>query len=495
MLIRLFLYFYIFGFIGWCAEVIYASYMQKKFVNRGILNGPICPIYGCGVAFICAAVMPMSHSVIMVFVLSVIIASSLEWITGFVLEKLFNTKWWDYSDIPFNLNGYICLPFSLIWGIGGVMIIKLILPVLDMGLSYIPYYVKIAAICVLSALLVADIIATVVSIVGIKRRLRRIKLIAHELKEGSDKLGKLLSDGTISLKDKYDEYHKSIDFLSHHRIFKAFPNLKLTSGKREISFIQEKVEQFKGFAQQVSDVQKKASEKRKQIVEETYQPKLEEGKEPPFAHGLCLDKYIWLFIIGCVTGCILETLWVIVVKRKIELRVGLVYGPFIPVYGIGAVCLTLFLHKLYAKRDMWILCFSAIVGAAVEFVCSYLQELIFGTVSWDYSGTLLNLDGRTNIMFALLWGVLGVLWVKDMYPRISKIIEKIPRKVGTALTLALCVFLIFDMLISGIAVIRQTERDNGIPPSNTFEEYIDRQFNDDYMNRVFPNMKSVDSDN
>ena len=100
--------FLIYGFVGWCTEVIFAAVNSGKFVNRGFLNGPICPIYGFGILAVVRLLKPFGNNILLLFVGSVLITSGLEYITGFLLEKLFHQKWWDYSDVPFNIQGYIC---------------------------------------------------------------------------------------------------------------------------------------------------------------------------------------------------------------------------------------------------------------------------------------------------------------------------------------------------------------------------------------------------
>ena len=108
--------FFLYAFLGWCTEVSYAALRTGKFVNRGFLNGPVCPIYGCGVVVVLAGLEPLKGNFVLLFLGSVVLTSALEWATGFVLEKLFRQRWRDYSDKPFNLGGYICLEFSVMWG-------------------------------------------------------------------------------------------------------------------------------------------------------------------------------------------------------------------------------------------------------------------------------------------------------------------------------------------------------------------------------------------
>lgn len=215
----------------------------------------------------------------------------------------------------------------------------------------------------------------------------------------------------------------------------------------------------------------------------------------PFAPGLGFYKLFWVFFLGCVIGVVVETFWCLLTKFYVENRSGVIYGPFNPVYGLGAVVLTVGLHWLSQKRDLWIFLGSMVLGGAVEYLCSLGQELIFGTVSWEYSETPFNLQGRTNLMFAFFWGLLGLLWVKDFYPRMSDWIERIPWKVGVPLTWVLLVFLTVNMAISGMAVARWTDRVHGVPAQNAVDVLLDETYPNDRMSRVYPNMMVVEDEN
>lgn len=208
-----------------------------------------------------------------------------------------------------------------------------------------------------------------------------------------------------------------------------------------------------------------------------------------FAYGLCLYKLFWVFFISCIVGVIIETIWCVFMWHKLESRTGLIYGLFSPVYGFGAVMMTICLNHLTGKKSVWIFVSGIVLGGAFEYVCSIVQETLFGTVSWDYSNTPLNINGRTNLLYALMWGFLALLWVNLLYPRISDRIEQIPNRMGRTLTWALAIFMVFDMTISGLATRRQTERHLGLPPQNVFEQHLDSFYSDELLKVIFPNMK------
>lgn len=218
------------------------------------------------------------------------------------------------------------------------------------------------------------------------------------------------------------------------------------------------------------------------------------GEDPTkhFAYGYGFYKLFWIFFIGSIAGVVVETIYCLIVRGHFESRVGVIFGPFNPVYGFGAVLLSLCLHGLKKRRDTIIFLGSMLIGGVFEYLVSVIQENVFGTVSWEYSHTQFNFAGRTNVMYALFWGVLGVLWVKDIEPFLDRQIAKIPTKMGRPLTWLLVVFMVFDMGISAMAVARQSQRRLGVEPKNGVEVFLDQTFPDSYLKKVYPNMMIVE---
>lgn len=487
-------YFLFFGFVGWLAEVIYAACIQQKFVNRGFLSAPFCPIYGFGIVLVIFFLRPISDNVVMLFIGSVAICSLLELITGFLLEKSFHTRWWNYSESKFNFLGYLSLGFSLLWGISSTFVVRIVLPVLDTIILNIPSFFTLVTFIVVGSLLVIDFFVTVGAIAGINKQAKSLAHVYKQLREISEQLKDAPKQQQATLLEQQKELTQRHERLLtkvgpiKRRIFLAFPDMRNTRHSKEITELQYAMGKF---AEDAKEFAEDMEQKRQKLVLETYEDRLPKSIERPFGYGLCFNKLFILFAIGNVVGCILETIWAFVTLHKFEMRVGLVYGPFIPVYGFGAVLITLCLYKFYKSRDLWLFLGSMVIGMSFEYFASYFQEKLLGTVSWDYTGTLLNFDGRTNLMYGLMWGILGLVWVKDLYPVISKAIEKIPKKVGNALTIALVIFFAYDAFISCAAVARQNERRDGIPPQNTFAQYLDEQFTDDYLEYIYPHMQDA----
>lgn len=213
----------------------------------------------------------------------------------------------------------------------------------------------------------------------------------------------------------------------------------------------------------------------------------------PFAEGLSFKKLFFIFIIGSVFGTIYEDL-LIYGQTYFETGTGVwmthrgvIWGPFNVIYGFGAALMCWVL--LRKKLENWqIFVFSAFIGGAVEYGLSFLQETFTGTTSWNYSGQLGSLGGRTTIPIMLIWGFLGLILVKVVYPFLSSLIEKIPLEIGERLFAILLVFMVFNMLISWTAIIRQNLRHHGVKPFTPIGEFLDTHFNDDYLKKYFPNM-------
>lgn len=208
-----------------------------------------------------------------------------------------------------------------------------------------------------------------------------------------------------------------------------------------------------------------------------------------FAGGLNFYKLVWIFLIGSFLGVVCEMIFCLIVDHRLESRQGVIYGPFNPVYGVGTVLITVCLYWLRNKRDFWTFLCGSVIGAVSEYVCSWYQETFIGTVSWDYSNMWGNIHGRTCLLYAAMWGFLSMLWMKFIYPLVSKLVEAIPNKVGYPLTWVLLILMIINIAISSFAVNRMTARYEGIPPKNSFEEFLDRAYPDEFLISVYNHMQ------
>lgn len=241
--------FIIYAFLGWCSEVAFAAVNKGKFVNRGFLNGPVCPIYGVGMLIVVLCLWNLRDRPLLLFSGSALLTTALEFVTGFVLERFFHDKWWDYSDMPFNIKGYVCLKFTVLWGLAASFIIGAVHRFVYVLIVKTPFVLGVILLAVFSAAFVADFIVTLTALVKLPEKLKAMAETERALRAVSDKIGENISDTTIAAKEKGTalaeenkprldelkaEYEKKKKELSamlgrnfvHRRIFKAFPNLK-----------------------------------------------------------------------------------------------------------------------------------------------------------------------------------------------------------------------------------------------------------------------------
>lgn len=194
--------FFIYAILGWGLEVAFHALVTGKFINRGFLNGPWCPVYGFGASAVLACLLPLRGSVPLLFLGSLLVTSALEWLTGFVLEQLFHQRWWDYSDEPFNLNGYICLRFSLAWGLACLLVVDFIHPTVLWLIARLPHALGVVLLGVLLAAILLDLTATVRTIAKLNRRLRQIDEAAAQLHAISDEIGGNIADRVLEAAER-----------------------------------------------------------------------------------------------------------------------------------------------------------------------------------------------------------------------------------------------------------------------------------------------------
>lgn len=221
----LFLMFIAFSFLGYIAEIILCTYEEKKFVNRGFLFGPYCPIYGVGAFFILWTLLRYKEDPVIVFIIGILITSAIEYYTSYLLEKIFHNKWWDYSNRRDNINGRICIGNSIAFGVGACATIYLIYPLLLKIFNSInDLTINIIAI-VIAILFIVDIVWSICIAYNLRNRL----IIAEELK--AEKLKMI----PIFVEKKFKEQLSKIK-RPNTRLLKAFPNLKVPFND-ELEFI------------------------------------------------------------------------------------------------------------------------------------------------------------------------------------------------------------------------------------------------------------------
>ena len=196
-------------------------------------------------------------------------------------------------------------------------------------------------------------------------------------------------------------------------------------------------------------------------------------------------RLFWIFMIGSLFGFIYENILVLFQKGHFELRQGLLYGPLIPVYGVGAVIYELIVPKM--KNTVEVFVDTMFLGGVTEYICSYLQEVLFGTISWDYHWVTINFNGRTSMLHAFYWGLAGVAFYHIVHPWFNKIItSEITRKAIT-ITSVLAVIVVADVLISWGASMRQKERVLEMPARTSLDRFFDTYYPDDRIDRIYTN--------
>lgn len=199
----------------------------------------------------------------------------------------------------------------------------------------------------------------------------------------------------------------------------------------------------------------------------------------------------WLFILGSFLGYIFEMIVVLFQKGYFESRQGLIYGPFIPVYGLGILLYYFVLNKINLKSKTKIFFVTMILGGLMEYLCSFIQEKVFGTISWDYSNLMFNINGRTSLLHCTYWGIAGILYSSFVCPLIIKLRENIKKNNKKVVTIVLSIFIIFDVSISCVAANRQTERRKNILPNSRLDIFLDTYYSDEFMDRIYANKREV----
>lgn len=236
-------YFFIYGGLGWMLEVSFQALKTGKFINRGFLNGPICPIYGlgaCTVIFFLSSIADQNRLVL--FIGSIIIASVIELITGILLDKIFHKHWWDYSDRRLNLGGYICLEFSIVWGFLCLFLYDINHPIVKKLANIIHPQIKTYILAFFTIVIIIDFISTINTLIGLNKRFKLIDKVNHELRNVSNDIGEKIYEGTIRLEDiekdiksrgkevdvkgRFSKSWDRFNAFQERRLLKAFPNLR-----------------------------------------------------------------------------------------------------------------------------------------------------------------------------------------------------------------------------------------------------------------------------
>ncbi len=458
--------YFICAFFGWLIQFAKRIIEKHDFSNIGFITLPFSPGYGTGGA-IAYLFLYKADNLLMIFFGGMLLFTSLKVGGALIFEKIFGFKWIDYSSKKLNLNGYVTAFEVLYFGIVSLVLAYAVFPLINFVTGLMVQWVALLVASIVTGLIIADYIVSVISVFHLRKHLKQMKNISDLIEEEYTEK---------PYEELQSSYEKKImkDKAFRKRLIKTFPDMEYANYQKQFDDIKYKLELIKEHNDAV------------------YENKIENEGDKPFAYGLNFTKLFWLFVVGSFFGTIVETIYCIVTRGHFEMRVGLVWGPFIPVYGGGAVLVTLCLYKLYKANNFVVYAVSAVVGATFEYFCSLFQEHFLGTVSWDYTGTPFNIGGRTNLKFALMWGLLGLVWVRYIYPAFCYVLEKMPKKIGKIITIFLVIFMIINSAVSMYAIHRKTERSKDIPAQGIVDEFFDEHFDDEYLDFIYPNMMQVD---
>ena len=215
------------------------------------------------------------------------------------------------------------------------------------------------------------------------------------------------------------------------------------------------------------------------------------GRDQSGKGYIALDFFniFWLFTIASVGGLIMETIYhMALYNGELQDRAGLLWGPFSPIYGCGAVLVTVCLNRLWKANPFLIFCASAVIGGAFEYCTSWFMEAAFGITAWDYTGRWLSIDGRTSGQFMFFWGLIGVVWVKWLLPRLLALINRIPWKVRYSLTAVCTVLMVIDIAFTLMALDCWYGRMAGQPQDSPVAMWFSERYSDAYMVNRFQTM-------
>ncbi len=202
---------------------------------------------------------------------------------------------------------------------------------------------------------------------------------------------------------------------------------------------------------------------------------------------ITFQDIFYIFLFGCFFGWIVEGIWSYLKRGILLNHSALVLGPFNIVYGISAIVLTIFLYRIKDKKYIQIFIISFILGTVLEYIMSFLMETMLGFVAWNYSKKPFNINGRVCLTYSIFWGILGIIWIKLIYPSIQKLIDKFNKTFNKIFIPTMIIFLIFNTFLTFAAVARGKEFEKGIEPQNKFEEVLDKHFGVEYLNNMYNN--------
>lgn len=320
MLYQLFWLFLAFSFLGWCLEVAATAVRLGQYRDRGVLHGPLCLVYGITGCLITIALRELSGGWFFLFLFSALYATVVEWIAGHLLEHYSHTRWWDYSDCKWNLDGYICLSASVVWGALGLVTVKWLVPLLMRLYLLVPAGLAHVLLWIFAILLVIDLLGTALTLGGLRYKLPRVDEVNNRLANLTLRMGLWIFDRT------------------ERRMRTKAPQLDLIRPKRTKSTV--------------------------------------------FAAGCSFYKIFLLFVIGAFLGDITETIFCRITAGYWMSRSSLVWGPFSIVWGLAIALVTQFCTSTKTVRhsgcSAWAPCWAVLTSICAAYLPKSCSARYFG---------------------------------------------------------------------------------------------------------------------
>ena len=423
--------FFCYGLLGWVLETAFAALRQKRYVDRSVLFGPLCLSYGLTGTVLTWGLSELRGSWFFLFLGCAVGATVVEWTAGHLLERATHTRWWDYSASRFNLDGYICLTASVVWGLLGLVAVEWVSPLLLSLYRLLPPLLAGILVWVLLALLAVDGVGTILTLMGIRGALPQVEAVNSRLAALSIRMG-----GWI---------------------------LRRTEGRIQRSYPQAR-----------------------------FVRRAEKKKGNPFARGDSFYSIMLLFLVGGVCGDLAEMIFCRLRMGWWMSRSSVVWGPFSIVWGLALAAATLLFYRYRDRSASFFFVAGTLLGGLYEYLCSVFTQLVFGTVFWDYSAIPFNLGGRINLLYCFFWGFAAVAWFKGLYPVLSRWMAKIPQRAGKLAVWALLLFMAVNIGVSSLALARYSARAAGQPAVQSWQVYMDEHYGDEVMQRIYPYAQMTD---
>ena len=442
----LIIYLYIYSFFGWCLQTLYYYIAEGSLKNRSLLNQPLILTYGITMlSLILGSGLSQEHMVLQ-FIMNILRVLLIKAVAEVICEKisggpLVRERKEKRSLREFFLHDGERMIEILLIATVIFTAFKILHPIVYLAISLLPFLLTqiLSAVCAVSILL--DLLLVILA----ARKVRALPLAAQWESRQSK----------ISLTLIY-----RIGYAFRKRLLNTYPDLKKYTddyeGAEEIEF----------------------AAKRQGIV---------------FAQGIGFYKLVWVFFITSLLGDFIETIYVWLRGAGWMRRSGVVFGPFSIVWGIGAALLSLILYRFAKKKKIHIFIGGFLLGGTYEYMASVVLEALFHTKFWDYSQMPLNIGGRTNIWYMFGWGFLALVWIGICYPVMSKLIEKMPPILGAVTTWGVIIFMVLNLAVTGMVMLRYNQRKHDATARNQIEYYIDEYYNDATVERMWPNLTSTES--